>query len=177
MYINNATSRWSFAVYYALTARGKVKVYSSNFPLDICWRVRAFRRGNLEMPGPHGYKCFSQNFIKDTTPSCYRAQLGSTLYIWYTDALAISANSFVKGAAKCALHFSRTDNPLCYYVTQLRTIRDRESRLCLDEPMQEELKNGAKHISITRLLMLIVSVPCIHLHDKKSYLRTCDDYV
>jgi len=63
----NATSRKSAcAVYYALTVHAKVKVCVSNFPLDICWRIWVFRRGNLETPVSRSYKCFPQNFIKDT---------------------------------------------------------------------------------------------------------------
>jgi len=150
MYINNATSRWSFAVYYALTARGKVKVYLSNFPLDICWRVRAFRRGNLEMPGPHGYKCFSQNFIKDTTPSCYRAQLGSTLYIWYTDALAIRKFFRKRRRQMRAAFFTNRQSVMLLRDSTTNNTRPRIK--VVPRWTDAELKNGAKHISITRLL-------------------------
>ena len=61
-----------FAVYYALITHAKIKVCVNNFLLDICWSTRAFRRGNLETPESRGYKCSSQNFIKDTIVSLYR---------------------------------------------------------------------------------------------------------
>jgi len=71
------TRRSILAVYYALIADAKVKACVSNFPLDVCWSTRAFRRGNLETPESRGYKCSSQNFIKDTAVSLYRVPRSS----------------------------------------------------------------------------------------------------
>lgn len=82
LHIFLTTRKSAFTVYYGLS-HAKVKVFVSNFPLDICWRARASRGGNLETRESRSYKCLPQNFIKNTRPVCLSSFFATPCFSLY----------------------------------------------------------------------------------------------